>query len=187
VKRGFKQWAEVQSIKYRQALGLRVDARLPAARLAEHLEVTVVTANEIPGVTPDILDRLLHRDKESWSAVTLPANDCTLVIYNPSHSLARQESNLMHELAHIICEHDPESVVQLHGLYFPLRTYDAEQEEEAAWLGGCLQIPRDGLWRAVCRGTGTAQIAQHFGASVSLVQFRRQVTGVDRQFQRFRS
>lgn len=65
-----------------------------------------------------------------------------------------------------------------------LSRFDAAQEAEAAYLGGCLQIPREGLLWALRRHMSTAEIARHFGASELMVRYRRNVTGVDRQVAR---
>ncbi|PSQ69141.1 MAG: hypothetical protein BRD29_02285 [Bacteroidetes bacterium QH_2_67_10] len=51
-------------------------------------------------------------------------------------------------------------------------SYDRAQEDEAAWLGGCLQIPRTAMLRAVSRGMDNETIARHYTASTQMVQFR---------------
>ena len=51
----------------------------------------------------------------------------------------------MHEMAHLICKHKPAELVPVGGFPFSLREYDAVQEEEANWLGACLQLPRPAL------------------------------------------
>jgi hypothetical protein len=88
----------------------------------------------------------------------------------------------MHEIAHFLCGHQPSGMVSVGNLV--LRRYDAVQEEEAAWLGGCLQIPRSGLIWALGRGMGNPQIALHFGSSEDLVRWRRAQSGVDVQLKR---
>ena len=114
--------------------------------------------------------------------MTIRVDGCMLVIHNPTHSPARQEADIMHEVAHVMCGHDPAEFVFLPGLPVLLRTYRKEDEEEAAWLGGCLQIPRMGLLWALTQGMiQNEQIAAHFVASVAMVRFRRNMTGVDRQ------
>ena len=88
----------------------------------------------------------------------------------------------MHEIAHIICEHPTANS----GINGSLRSYDEEQEEEARYMGGCLQITRAGLLWALRRRMTKEQIAKHFLASVDLVRYRQNVTGADKQIARER-
>ena len=89
----------------------------------------------------------------------------------------------MHEIAHIICKHAaPNS-----GINGFLRSYDEAQEEEARYMGGCLQIPREGLLWALRRRMTKEQIAKHFLSSVDLVRYRQNVTGADKQIARERA
>ncbi len=92
----------------------------------------------------------------------------------------------MHELSHVLCNHEPGNIIPRGVLPFATRTYDAAQEEEATWLGACLKLPREALIWAVRRGMSDRQIADHFLASTDLVRFRRGVTGVDLQIARRR-
>jgi hypothetical protein len=181
---GFKTWAEKETLRLRQKLGIRATERLPARILAADLGVIVQDPQQIPGMTPELLATLL-RDGSGWSAVTLPAVEPVIVIHNPLHSLPRQESDLMHEIAHLLCRHQCGGVTLLGAL--PCRTFDPEQEEEAEWLGACLQIPRDGLLWCLKQGWDTVAIAEHFGASVKQAQHRRNRTGVDSQLSRARA
>lgn len=87
----------------------------------------------------------------------------------------------MHELAHILCEHEPSKLVQIDPSIPVLRTFDPVQEDEAIWLGGCLQLPRPALLWAIRRGMDNTAIEKHFCASDDIVRYRRQITGVDRQ------
>lgn len=179
MRRGFKTWAERISREQRQELALGIHAPLPAHRLAAHLDHVVIVPSDIPDL-PQTVDAALYADGSSWSALSLPMRE-PVVILNPTHSPARQESDLMHELAHFLCGHEPEGMAKIGALV--LRSYNSEQEEEAAWLGACLQLPREALVRAIKRGISTAQIADYFGASEQLVRWRRAQTGVDIQLQ----
>lgn len=182
MRRGFKTWAEEQATAFRLELGIRPDAPLPAERLAERLGACLLTPAEIPGMTPDLLEALLTRDTSGWSAVTVEFGDLPIVIYNVSHSLARQESDLMHEMSHIICKHPAMRMVKIAGLQ--MREYSEVQEEEATWLGGCLHLPRAALWNALRRGLTTAAIMERFNASEEMVRYRRNMTGVNVQLAR---
>lgn len=181
MRRGFKTWAENLALEQRRNLSLRDVSSLPARVLADHLEITIIAPNGIPDIPQNILVQLHNADHESWSAITLERNNCTLIIHNQTHSPRRQESDIMHELAHILCNHQPSQLVKLDYFPIPFRSYNPIQEEEASWLGGCLQLPRAALLWAIHRGMNNEAIAQHFGSSCDLVRFRRQVTGVDKQ------
>ena len=181
MKVGFKKASEERSLALRRELALSSTAPLPARVLAQYLGVSVISPEQIRGLRADDVKQLLEVDNWAWSAVTIQFDLNTLIIYNSSHPAGRQESDIMHELAHVLCGHIPAQIGNLLGLDFPLREFPDEQEEEAAWLAGCIQIPRGALLRAVSQKMSNSEIAQHYGASEQLVQFRRNVTGVDRQ------
>jgi len=181
MRHGFKSWAEKQAAHYRSQLSLRAYDPLRARALAAFLGVPILEPSEIPGVDPVAISALL--DAREWSAVCIPRGNGHIVIYHPRHSLARQESDLMHELAHIICEHRPIQLTR--NLCEPSK--ESCQEEEAAWLGAVLQVPRTALQWALRRQMTSADMVEHFGASAEMITYRRRVTGVDVQCKRAQS
>ncbi|MDJ1485949.1 ImmA/IrrE family metallo-endopeptidase [Cytophagaceae bacterium YF14B1] len=156
---------------------------MPARKLATHLGVRIVSPLSIKGLTQNAIEAITDPDS-GFSAVTILAQPTPFIIYNHKHTPARQESDLMHELAHLIEDHSPVSFTMMGKL--PCRSFNPSHESEAEWLGGCLQICRDGLVWAIREGLSDSEIAEHFGASLEMVQFRRRMTGVDRQIQRNR-
>lgn len=187
MQRGFKASCEELAGSLRNELGLSHSAPLPALTLAEHMEIVVVSATDIPGLPSKHMTQLLQHDSSSWSAVTIQLENDTFIIHNAAHAPVRQESDIMHEVAHIVRRHEPSQLVTLDGLDMTLRTYDVAQEEEAAWLGAALQLPRAALLWAIREGMSDAEISQHFTASESQIRYRRGVTGVDIQRRRRRS
>ncbi len=184
MNRGFKTQAEQQARDYRQALSIRSSQPLPAKSLAEHLGIHVISPDQIPGLDSSHADWLSNFDS-MWSAgaVAIPERNRVFIVYNSAHSGPRQESDILHEIAHIICKHAA-AASGLNGIF---RTYDKGQEEEARYLGACLQLPRDGLVWALRHGMTKKQIAKHFGASEDLVRYRQNVTGADKQIARERA
>lgn len=185
MQRGFKTWAERKSTELRTALQLPVHGYLSATVLARHLRLVVIGPSQLPGVPTYVLTELLVANPDCWSAVTIPTDGGTVIVHNPRHAPTRQESDLMHEIAHVICGHKGASVQCSDKLPWAFRTFNEDQEDEAKWLGACLQIPRAGLVWAISRKMTSVEIAEHFHASESLVKFRRNTTGVDIQRGRF--
>jgi Zn-dependent peptidase ImmA (M78 family) len=179
VQRGYKTWAENEASQARSRAGLAAYARLPARLLLEHLNAIVTTPGLIPGMTAADIGQLTLQDPWSWSAVSGSYDGITFVIVNDAHSLARQESNLHHEAAHLIRGHRPSRILKIDGL--TLREYDKDAESEAEWFAGCLHLPRAALLTAVRQGEDDSAIGQKFLASAEMVRYRRSVTGVDRQ------
>jgi Zn-dependent peptidase ImmA (M78 family) len=159
-------------------------APLSARELAKHLDVVLWTPSDVPDIPKAILDQLLERDPDGWSAVTCLANGIARVIYNPTHSLARQNSDIAHELAHIILEHEPGKIVVSHDATIVMRSFDPKQEEEANWLGWSLLLPRTALAHATKARLGTSEIARKWVVSEQLVEYRTRMTGIRRQFAR---
>lgn len=99
-----------------------------------------------------------------------------LIIYNPTHAATRYESNVMHELAHLLLGHQPIHFHQVSGT-IPVREYRTVDEKAAEYLEGCLQITARGLNWAFQRSMTLQEIAEHFGASIQMVRYRCNMTG----------
>jgi Zn-dependent peptidase ImmA (M78 family) len=184
VRYGFKAWAERTAAGIRRELRIPSLAALPAKRLAEHFGTTIVEPASLPGMTDDLLRKLVKEFGHCWSAATIIAETITIIMCNPTHADTRRESDVMHELAHIISRHTPARIELREGFPFRLRTFNRNDEEEAAWLGGVLQMPRAALLQLVRRGYTDEALAAHFCASDEMVRFRRNVTGIDTQIRR---
>lgn len=180
LKRGFKAGAEKTSLDFRNRLGLKEYDPLSATKLAEYLKINIIVPSNIPGMPEKLLDLLLGEGKDCWSGAIFIKNEQKYVILNPTHSPARQESTLMHEIAHDICGHElKELETAFQGCVIPLRNYDHKQEEEAECLGSCLQLSQKALfYHFHIRKRTASQIAQLFNASKQMVDYRLRISGV---------
>lgn len=180
MRRGFKADAERRSAAAREALGLEATAKLCPWRYAEHLGILVYEANELD-LEPQHSAQLLVRDPDSWSGMTLFEDGVHVVVLNSSHPHTRRTATLMHEAAHIILEHVPAEVnVSPSGLVL-LSDYSADQEEEADWLGAALLLPEAALIQYRSQGISAESIAQAFGVSGQLCNWRCRMTGVEKR------
>ena len=184
LERGFKAWSERVASNVRRQLGIPGTAALDPWRLAAELGVRVVSPFDYPDLDAEVRAQLLDRDPSGWSAATLVVGDTAIVVFNPKHSAGRKASDVIHELAHIMLEHDPATVVFSQDGQMATRTFDQKQEDEANWLGWTLLLPRVALMAARRRRMPTRAIAQEYGVSETLVRYRLQVTGVEIQTRR---
>lgn len=182
LERGFKAWAERASLALRQELDLTIEQPLSPWALADYLEIQLWTPKDVPGITKDVLDQLLKQDPFGWHGVGLQVDGKAIVIYNPRKSGSRQVSDIMHELAHNILEHQPATIIYSAELDLGMRSFDQKQEDEANCLAWCLLLPRESLAYAKRRRMSVEQTASHFGVSESLVTFRMNVSGIGKQF-----
>lgn len=182
-ERGFKSWAERTALSLREDLGIRRSDQLPPDRLARYLGVLLLTPDDIPGLPPTARTQLLVNDPQGWSAVSAYVGEIGIVIYNPRHSAARQASDIMHELAHLILDHQPATLIMSQTGDMAMRTYNEKQENEASWLAGCLLLPRDALLLCKRLKLSPKEGSRRYGVSEVLFAFRMRITGVDRQWQ----
>jgi len=177
-KWGFKTWAEKIAIEYRSKLQLNPHDPLCSFVLAEHLEIEVFHPGDISGMNSS--SHALNNG--TWSALTMKDDQKkNIIIHNPNHSEARQQSDVMHEIAHVICNHTLDVEENRNG--FPLlRQYNQDHEMEAFWLGSCLQLPRSCLVHAIGHKMSVKKISEYYVASESMVNFRIGITGVKKQF-----
>jgi Zn-dependent peptidase ImmA (M78 family) len=64
---------------------------------------------------------------------------------------------------------------------FVMRSYDQKDEDEANWLAWALLLPREGLLACKREKLAAMEIAERFGVTESLVNFRLRMTGVEAQ------
>lgn len=197
MRRGFKAGAERRADALRDAIGCSDRHTPDLALLARHLRVAVLPADQL---LDDGLEQLLalHRAQPgAFSAATLsPPGQRQVVVYNPitldGRALSPQEatadgrirSNVSHEFAHIVLDHDVRSVQKLGDHHF--FTCDPEQEEEANWLAAAILLPRPLLLDAARRDLTDKEIAEAHRVSTEMARFRLNATGVKMQVARGR-
>lgn len=185
LKRGFKANAERLAIEYRDKLHLQPYSPLCAFKLADYFQIPIYSAIEFLTL-PEEINILSGAGGEDcgWSALTMPTQAGNrIIIHNPFHSSARQQSNIMHELAHVICKHERKESALNIPVPLGMRHFDEEQEEEAKCLGATLQLTREGLLWAQKRNMNSTEIASFFNASPEMVSYRLNTSGVFKQLQ----
>ena len=180
LRRGFKSEAERIAKRVRSELGMGVAQSVAPEELAQLLNIEVRAGDEL--IPRERFDELENLQRGAFSACTLrPTADRVVVVYNPLSAKSRRSSDLAHELAHILLDHELSRIERLGDVTF--LSCDAIQEEEAAWLSGCLLLPRPLLLEEVRRGSSAREIAKKCGVSEDMAQYRLNVTGVVRQNQ----
>jgi hypothetical protein len=188
----FKANAEVHSLNLRQRLGLSARVACPA-RLATGVHGVLLAAagafNDtiVDALLDEFPDHLKVRQHLAWvasdttefSAIVAIVRGCKMILYNGNNSPARQESDIMHELAHLLCGHRGDCL-QLNA-DISLRVHNACHEQEAKWLGAALQIPEQGIFDHVRAGRTSQEIAKIYGASLPMVTYRRNTLAIDRR------
>jgi uncharacterized protein DUF955 len=177
MRRGFKAEAERRAEQVRTEMGKRPSDPVDAVDLAKHVGATVRRADEL--TSPEKLETLEEIQPGAFSACTFTIGDRHVIVYNPIASLGRTQSDIAHEVSHIMLDHDMKSVETIGGLTF--FTCDAEEEQEANWLAGCLLLPRRLLYMAARRGMNGVDIAETYNVSEQMASFRLRTTGVLRQ------
>jgi Zn-dependent peptidase ImmA (M78 family) len=175
VRRGFKAEAERIATRLRDEMGQQPDAALDPHEVAAHIGIDIRAADDL--VPRSKLETLAELQPDAWSAATFrKPNSSLVVVINPLSSTARTNSDLAHEIAHVVLGHKVGKVERVGSLAF--FTCDPTQEEEANWLAGCLLLPRPVLLRAAREGWSAEQLAEHCIVSVPMARFRLNTSGV---------
>lgn len=180
-QRGFKTKCERIAQKYRADLGCKQAGPLDPFRLAKELNVQVCKASDFATLSEKSKRILFVDDADSWSAATVSWQGKYLVVLNQTHSSGRTNSNLTHELSHLIIGHSPARVDVTPDEVLILHTYDRTQEEEADWLCGCLLLPREALVTIKKQRLSEAVAAERYGVSTTMLKYRMNITGVSKQ------
>lgn len=184
MRRGFKAEAERLAARLRTELACSGYQRLDLYALAQHIGVEVKSADDL--VDRADLERLNALQPGCFSAATfhLPGGRVVAVTNPVGASPGRLNSDLAHELAHVLLKHEVRRIQRIGAVSF--FDCDPEQEEEANWLGGCLLLPRPLLLTEARRGLTADQIAEKHAVSLPMARFRLNASGVLMQVSRGR-
>lgn len=165
----FKQRCESIAIQRRHRLNKKAYEPLGATNLAQDLGVLLHTPEQLPDVDDQIV--LQAMQSQQWSALSV-VGDPIIVIYHPRLSFDDFEWTIMHELAHLLLLHEPESLGSLDGKYI-CRQYNKQNETEANVLADYLKFPRAALNYTRQVGFSDNDIMERFGIGGSLLQRQR--------------
>lgn len=177
LRRGFKTEASGLAKEVRGELGLSRYDRLDPFALARHLAVPVIPLSDLTA-TCSGAEYFLAVETGTFSAVTVFEGVRRIVVHNDTHSAARQNSNVTHELAHGLLLHPPAPALDR---ATGCRDWNDDHEAEADWLTGELLVTRE-MALAVARGKFSRESAmERLGISREMLQWRINVTGAAKQ------
>jgi len=186
VRRGFKAQCEQISKRYRKELGLTLQEALPYRVFADHMGIRIWRPDEVPDLTAKSVQQLTVHDESDWSAVTIQDFGKTVIVVNSTHSEKRLANDVIHEISHIILDHQKARLEVNDAGDLWLKAYRSEQEDEADWLAAALLLPRDGLMACYRTIQSFGELADIFDVSADLVRMRVNRTGIARQLQNSR-
>lgn len=177
VKRGFKSECESQATAIRAGLGLTSCGPLDPRVLAADLDIPAHPLSSLTGngAVGDAVRHVMEVDRSVLSAMTIfpdwPRRR-RVIIFNDANLPVRQNSDLAHEIAHGLRLHEPRHAI-VHGC----RDCSKQEEDEAAWLAGCLLVPRDAALAVAMSGTPLELAAARYGVSAQMMTWRVNATG----------
>jgi IrrE N-terminal-like domain len=180
-KRGFKSECESLAATVRAEIGLGTREPLDPRALAAHLGIPVYPVSSLAGnsAVAAAIDYVRTTDPSVMSAMTIfpgwPRRH-RVIIFNDANTPQRQNSDLAHELAHGLCLHEPR-----YAIAGGCRDYAKLEEDEAAWLSGCLLVPRDAALAVALSRTPIDRAAADYGVTNRMMSWRVNVTGAKAQ------
>lgn len=172
LRRGFRKEAEEYSKEFRTELGLQEHEPLDPLRLAEHLCIPVGALSEHPAVPRDVKNHFRGIGNSDFSATTLAMGMFREIIHNDYQHENRQNSNITHEIAHIVLGHPPKPPM----IEDTCRNFDAEMEKEASELGFALLVPKPAALFAIENFPELQSASRFYGVSHTLLQYRIRIT-----------
>ena len=178
LRRGFKAEAERLAKDIWSEMSLTPNDRMEAVELAAHVGCTVQPADALVDIGK--LEQLHRIQPDAFFACTFKLrSNRYAIVFNPLMSDRRRNSDIAHEVAHIVLGHSLSRLERLGNIAF--LSCDKQQEDEAAWLSGCLLLPRFALIHDLRKGRTPSTIAGNRVLSEDMVDYRVRVTGAARQ------
>lgn len=184
-RRGFKKECEEICHEVRAELGLDKYAAFDPFALAKHL---LIPYEPIENYASEdgcgwAVAHLTEEGRDEFSAAMVYRGTRRRILYNGQNTPARRRSDVAHELSHVLLEHEP-GPMRGEG---ESRTWNPEQEKEAAWMGSVLLVPEHVALRIARHDTPMTGAASSYGVSVALMQWRLRMSGALKRVERERA
>ena len=176
-----KDELEETAEQFRADLGLGDDDALDSLRI-EVEGISIVPLTKTSCLDAGTVRQLREGAGAEWSAMSVPLdveNDTWAVLLNDSHSRERQRVTVLEEYWHILLGHKLTKISKVAEAFG--RTYDAAEEHDAYYLASASLLPKAAVVKAVSQNLASGQIAQKFGTSPELVDYRIKRLGLWRQ------
>lgn len=167
-----KEELERTAEKFRSDLGLKSDDALDSLKLKVE-GVQVHRLGQTILLDSKVIQKLNSNSSDEWSAMSVPLNgseDTWAVLLNDRHTVERQRVTILEEYWHILLDHKLTKITRVAEAYG--RTYDQAEEHDAYYLASAVLLPRAAILKAVNAKQSSAAIAQKFGTSPELVDYR---------------
>ena len=179
VPHGFKAAADRIAVGLRHQMGLSDSAPIDVEVLAARLRIAVVPLSSFATRLPQQVEQLVERDVGAFSASLLDVGGTKAILVNDGHSPHRRNSNVAHEIAHMLLVHPPQPFDHLNG-----RTFNQGVEAEANCLAGHILVPNAAALHIVLSG-GEASACDRYGVSRRMLEWRLGASGARIRHQRW--
>jgi transcriptional regulator with XRE-family HTH domain len=173
---------EEMAEEFREDLGVGPDDALDALRIRID-DVAVFVPADIDELDPQSLAHLTGIASASWSAMSIPIdleNDRWAILRNDTHTVERQRVTYLEECWHIMLGHKLTKIAKITDSYG--RTYDSDEEHDAYYLASASLLPKAAVSACVSNGDSSEAIAEKFGVSQQLVEYRIKRLGLWKAF-----
>lgn len=167
--------------RFRADLGLGETEPLDSLRL-EVEGINIILLSKTNRVDAATARRLRGVASGEWSAMSVPLDierEIWAVLLNDSHTLQRQRVTVLEEYWHILLGHKLTKISKVADSFG--RTYDATEEHDAYYLASASLLPKTAMIKAVSENLTSTQIAEKFGTSSELADYRIKRLGLWRQ------
>jgi len=168
--------------KLRSELGL--DDKAPLNALSLRINgVDVLVPSEVIKLSNECIDYLTGKGSDDWSAMSVPLNlaeDRWAIVRNDTHLIGRQRVTYLEECWHILLGHKLTKVAKIGSAFG--RTYESSEEHDAYYLASATLLPEVAVAEAVDKGKTANEIADLFGTSPELVEYRIKRMGLWRVY-----
>lgn len=173
LRRGFVKEANEYASEFREELNLHNSDPICPFVLCEYLQIPIIGLSQHPTIPNSVKSYFGSRGQDDFSATTLVDGNFKEIVHNDYHHPKRQNSNIVHELAHILLGHEARPPMLQDGC----RNIDKTIEHEANELGWVILIPKIAAMRALEKFGSLSEAAEFYNVSLKLMTYRVRKSG----------